>query len=136
MSDTPALKPNPSLTLVRESVHATNQAVFGTGASKSGAPANQGSASDQSSAKAVQSIGQTTAIVIQDAGDMLRNISTIETTAIGAATAKWIADPTQVQYVEIIAASLVGIAVVAEIYELIGTNAANVLSKFSSPATP
>ena len=121
---------NPTLSLVRDSVNATNNAVFGTGNSTNSG--NPTAASQQSSAKAVQSIGQTTAIVIQDAGDMLRNISTIETTAIGAATAKWLANPSELQYVEIIAASLVGIAVVAEIYELIGSNAANVLSKFSS----
>lgn len=47
-------------------------------------------ASEQSMARAVQAIGQTTAIVIQDAAEMLRNINTVEVTAIGAATTKWI----------------------------------------------
>lgn len=39
--------------------------------------------------KAYQSVAQSTAIAIQDATDSLRNISTISTTAIGAALAEW-----------------------------------------------
>lgn len=84
---------------------------------------------DQSVSKAVQSIGQTTAIVIQDAGDMLRNVSTIEVTAIGAATAAWLAtkDP---QYKEIIDASMKVIQDAAATYLTIGQNAYQVLNQF------
>ena len=122
---------NSSLSLVRDSVNATNQAMFGT--APSGAPTGLGtsslSASDHSSAKAVQSIGQTTAIVVQDAADMLRNVNTIETTAIGAATAALLATK-DVKYAEIIAGSLATMFIVAELYEFIGSNAAKVLKKF------
>src|SRR4029079_10151847 len=81
---------------------------------------------DHSNARAVQSIGQTTAIVIQDAGDMLRNVSTVEVTSIGAATAAWIAtkDPS---YKEIIDTSMNVMKEAADLYKTIGTNAFAVL---------
>jgi hypothetical protein len=86
---------------------------------------------DQSLGKTVQSVGQTTAIVIQDAADMLRNINTVETTAIGAATAKWIAtgssDPV---YQTIISSSLEVMTQAAGLYLLIGQNAFKVLTQF------
>lgn len=125
--------------LIRQSVRATNLAVLpgGTGRATPGAESPPGdsaegelaNAYEQSVAKAVQSIGQTTAIVIQDAADMLRNVSTVEVTAIGAATAAWIAtkDP---KYKDIIDESMKMIDEAADAYLKIGQNAYAVLNQF------
>ena len=48
------------------------------------------------------SIAQSVEQAVQDATDTLRNISTMETTVIGVASAKWLADPVNVAYKEII----------------------------------
>ncbi len=89
------------------------------------------SASDQSKARVVQSIGQTTAIAIQDAAEMLRNTNTVEVTAIGAATAKWIATKDPV-YREIIQNSMKVMQDAAALYLTIGTNAHEVLAQFKT----
>ena len=47
-------------------------------------------------------INQSIAEAVQDATDLLKNISTIETTVIGVASAKWLAEPANVAYKEII----------------------------------
>jgi hypothetical protein len=119
----------PTLELVSPSVRRTHNAVFKGSAED---PGNSAKTYDYSSARAVQSIGQTTAIVIQDAGDMLRNVSTVEVTSIGAATAAWIAtkDPS---YKEIIDTSMNVMKEAAALYKTIGTNAFDVLALFSSP---
>jgi ABC-type glutathione transport system ATPase component len=108
--------------LARQSVQSTLGAVF------SGKDIDAGA---QSTARTVQSIGQTTAIVIQDAADMLRNVNTIETTTIGAATAKWIATRDPV-YREIIENALKVMQEAAALYLTIGTNAHEVLTKFKT----
>lgn len=130
-----------NLELVRESVHQTQMAVLaplsqsinGEGFSPTDAAATYDSSMadfyKQSTAKAVQSIGQTTAIVIQDAGDMLRNISTIEVTAIGAATAAWLATKDK-RYKDIITESMQVINDAAKAYLTIGTDAYKVLNQF------
>jgi len=86
---------------------------------------------DQSAARAVQAIGQTTAIAIQDAAEMLRNVNSVEITAIGAATAKWLAtkDPA---YQEIIRASMRIMQDAAALYLTIGTNAHQILMQFKA----
>jgi hypothetical protein len=117
-----------NLDLAVQNVKATQSAV-GLGG-KSGSLSSGPTPSDQSGAKAVQSIGQTTAIVIQDAADTLRNVNTIETTAIGAATAAWLATPENVAYKEIIQSSMEMMTQAAALYLTIGTNAATVLQKF------
>jgi hypothetical protein len=119
----------PTLELVDPSVRRTHNAVF---KGSTADPSNSAKTHDYSSARAVQSIGQTTAIVIQDAGDMLRNVSTVEVTSIGAATAAWIAtkDPS---YKEIIDTSMNVMKEAAALYKTIGTNAFDVLALFSSP---
>jgi hypothetical protein len=119
----------PTLELVSPSVRRTHNAVF-KGSTED--PSNSAKTYDYSSARAVQSIGQTTAIVIQDAGDMLRNVSTVEVTSIGAATAAWIAtkDPS---YKEMIDTSMNVMKEAAALYKTIGTNAFDVLALFSSP---
>ena len=110
--------------LTRQSVQNTLSAVFSGKESTIDACA-------QSTARTVQSICQTTAVVIQDAADMLRNINTIETTTIGAATAKWIATRDPV-YREIIDNALRVMQEAAGLYLTIGTNAHEVLTKFKA----
>ena len=135
-----------NIKLVRESVQATRDHVLPKGSAlekRSGgaAPADQSGsdsavsglipgAYDQAVAKAVQSIAQTSAIAIQDAADMMRNISTVETTAIGVATAKWIANPTNQAYKEIIDKSISMIKDSAKAYGEIGKSVHEVLSLF------
>lgn len=82
--------------------------------------------------KAVQSIAQTTAIVIQDAADMMRNVSTEEVTAIGVATAKWIVQPEMVVYETIINQSMQVIENSAAAYLALGKAAYQVLEQFKS----
>ncbi len=127
---------NPALQLVSDTTEQINRAVFGAGLSTSGAAGQGSSSSDpspgqQSEGRAVQSIGQTTAIVIQDAGDMLRNINAVEITAIGAATAAWIATQ-EPSYGDIVTASMATMQTAAALYLTIGTNAFTVLSQFSA----
>lgn len=115
--------------LTRESVQSTFDQVFsGKGYSILGAGV---SASDQSTARAAQSIGQTIAIVIQDAAEMLRNTNTVEVTAIGAATAKWIATRDPV-YQEIIQNSMKVMQDAAALYLTIATSARQVLTELKS----
>lgn len=128
-----------NLELVRESVHQTQLAVLAPplNIDEDSSSTDRADVSDpgmgnfynQSKAKAVQSIGQTTAIVIQDAGDMLRNISTIEVTAIGAATAAWLVTKDK-RYKDIITESMQVINDAAKAYLTIGTDAYKVLSQF------
>jgi hypothetical protein len=128
--------PNRNLEEVRESIRQTQLAVIpgsaGRGLSADAAtddPLSLTTTYEQSEGKAVQSIGQTTAIVIQDAADMLRNVSTIEVTAIGAATAAWIAtkDPA---YKTIIDESMTVIQAASAAYLQIGQNAFTVFKQF------
>jgi len=101
----------------------------GTGSGSTGP-----TALEQSTARAVQSVGQTTAIVIQDAGDMLRNITTIETTAIGAATSAWIAsEGVDVLYEAVIDKGMSIMNDAAALYVTIGQAAYKVLNQFSTP---
>ena len=114
--------------LVKQNVKATQLAVglVGTNAALGAAGPTP---HQQSGAKAVQSIGQTTAIVVQDAADTLRNLNTIETTAIGTATAAWLATQNPA-YLEIIQTSMEMMTQAAALYLTIGTNAAAVLKGF------
>ena len=125
--------PDSSLRLVNQTTNDINSSVFGINASQpkgqAGAAGSAPSPNQQSQAKAVQSIGQTTAIVIQDAGDMLRNINAVETTAIGAATAAWIATKNE-KYQTMIQQSMTTMQNAAALYLTIGTNAASVLNLF------
>jgi hypothetical protein len=126
--------------LVRASTNHISNAIFGgpTPASSSPIPPLPSGATpyDQSNDRTVQSVGQTTAIVIQDAGDMLRNVSTIETTAIGVATAGWVAAvaadnvPQATGYQAIVDHGIVIMQETAALYKTIGTNAQLVLALF------
>jgi len=80
---------------------------------------------------AVQSVAQSMAIAVQDSADMLRNISTIETTAIGAATAKWLAEPANVAYKEVIETSQQQIEKAAQTFAQVGAITAKVLKSYA-----
>lgn len=137
MAGDPSPDRNTNLDLVRESVRRTQLAVLPGGLKAQApdgdttVPTDSATAYDQSVAKAVQSIGQTTAIVIQDAADMLRNVNTVEVTAIGAATAAWIATKDE-KYKPIIEESMKVMQDAASLYLTIGQNACQVLSQFES----
>jgi hypothetical protein len=127
--------PQGNLDEVRESIRQTQLAVLAGStlpapSAKGGGDLSPATTYAQSEGKAVQSIGQTTAIVIQDAADMLRNISTIEVTAIGAATAAWLADPANAAYETIINEATTVIQNAAAAYLLIGQNAYTVFKQF------
>ena len=89
----------------------------------------------QASGMAVQSVAQSMAIAIQDATDMLRNVSTIATTAMGVAAAKWIETPEMVLYKQIIDTAQGLIQTAAGDFLTIGQNAATVLSAFPTGAS-
>lgn len=120
----------PSISAMVESV---NRSV--TGVAK---PSNSGEdptlASRQGVGLATQSIAQSMAIAMQDATDMLRNISTIETTAIGVATAKWVEMPENVAYKLIIDTAGEVIANTAKLVATIGQETASVLSAYEQVA--
>jgi hypothetical protein len=87
---------------------------------------------------AVQSVAQSMAIAIQDATDMLRNVSTIATTVMGVAAAKWIEQPEMLLYKQIIDAAQGMITTAASDFLTIGKNSATILSQFptSSSSSP
>lgn len=130
-----------NLEIVQGSNKHIQKAVFsGHEPSQFGSPPSSGSGStgvsalDQSTARTVQSVGQTTAIVIQDAGDMLRNLTTVETTAIGAATSAWIAsEGIDIAYEAIIDKGMSIMEQAATLYVTIGQNAYKVLTQFKNP---
>jgi Na+/citrate or Na+/malate symporter len=135
-----------NLDLVRQSVRHTQLALFGGGTGAGAAPLAAEQAAVQTGkdlqtaygaavGKTVQSIGQTTAIVIQDAADMLRNVSTVEVTAIGAATAAWIATKQTQPYKDIIEESITVMQQAAALYLTIGQNAYTVMNQFNPGAT-
>src|ERR1043165_3652700 len=77
-----------------------------------------------------QSVAQSMAIAVQDTVDLMRNISAIETTAIGAATAKWIEQPENVFYPTIIASSTATLNTIAALLKTVGENTASVLQQY------
>lgn len=77
------------------------------------------------------SVSQSIALAVQDATDLMRNIGTIETTVIGIASAKWIADPANVAYEQIIKNATENITFVTKNLSEVGTNAQQLLSDLS-----
>ncbi len=77
------------------------------------------------------SVNQSMAVAVQDATDLLRNISTIETTVIGIASAKWLAEPANVAYEQIIKNASQNISDAVENLSKVGTSAAQVISDLS-----
>ena len=85
----------------------------------------------QANGLALQSVAQSAAMIVQDASNLFRNLSTIEATAIGVATAKWIETPENVAYLLIIEESQRVIQNAATIIEAAGQSASKVLQAFS-----
>jgi len=73
-------------------------------------------------------INQSIAEAVQDATDLLKNISTIETTVIGVASAKWLAEPENVLYKEIIDNAKENISFAVKNLAEVGSAGASVLS--------
>lgn len=73
-------------------------------------------------------ISQSIASAVEGATDLLRNISTIETTVIGVASAKWLADPTNVAYKDIIENAKENITFAVENLASVGTAGASVIA--------
>ena len=83
--------------------------------------------------KAYQSVAQSTAIAVQDATDTLRNLSTISSTAIGAAMAQMLADPKNAsKYQQVITQAQDIMTQAAATFQTIGQDAATVLNGFPS----
>jgi len=83
--------------------------------------------------KAYQSVAQSTAIAVQDAADMLRNLSTISSTAMGVAMSQMLADPTKAsEYIQILTQANDMVTKAASNFKTIGENAAQVLKNFPS----
>ncbi len=84
---------------------------------------NQGGAG-----KTFLSVSQTAAITIQDAGDNLRNMTTVSSTAIGVALAKSLANPEKASlYAETITQAQSVVKSAADTFKTVGSNAADVL---------
>jgi len=77
------------------------------------------------------SVNQSAAVAVQDATDLLRNISTIETTVIGIASAKWLADPANPSYEKIIKNATDTISAAVENLAKVGENTAKVIQDLS-----
>lgn len=74
-------------------------------------------------------INQSIAQAVETATDLLRNISTIETTVIGVASAKWLADPGNKDYKDIIENATANISFAVENLTKVGTAGASVLNE-------
>jgi len=81
--------------------------------------------------KAYQSVAQSTAIAVQDAADYLRNVNTIGTTALGVAMAQLLATG-EPQYAQAIEQALKMTSSAASNFQVIGSNASDVLKGFPS----
>ena len=87
--------------------------------------------SDKTAKDIIQSsIAQSMEIAVQDAVDTLRNISTMETTVIGVASAKWLAEPANVFYQDIIESATKNITFAADNLAKVGETASELLNKF------
>ena len=126
---------------VTKTIQSINLAVTGIAPSLSEGGTNEnskgGSTSEESSLPyeqalglSVQSVAQSAAIAVSDATDMLRNVETVMTTAMGVAMAKWIETPENVFYEQIVTAATTAISNSAKNFEKIGTDAQSVLAKF------
>lgn len=132
---------------ILKTVQNVNALVTGTGARTSGSSATALGASKPSSGSsatvpsaqatglAVQSVAQSAAMAVQDAANLFRNLSTIETTAIGAATAKWIETPENVAYLLIIEESQRVLQNAAALIETVGKSASAALQAFAGDST-
>ena len=122
----------PSEDLMVETVNQVSAQVTGVSSQPGMSPdsGDPGLPTQQSNNMMVQSVAQSMAIAVQDVVDLMRNISTIETTAIGAATAKWIEQPENVFYPTIIASSTATLNAIAALMKTVGEDTATVLQQF------
>lgn len=100
------------------------------------APSGTSQPQAQATGLAVQSVAQSAAMIVQDATNLFRNLSTIEATAIGAATAKWIETPENVAYLLIIEESQRVLQNATAIIEAAGKSASSVLAAFGQGGSP
>ncbi len=128
-------------TSVSKTVRSINLAVTGIAQGVPGGGGGEETSSDSVSEESslpyeqalglsVQSVAQSAAIAVSDATDMLRNVETVMTTAMGAAMAKWIEAPENVFFEQIVTAANTAISNSAKNFEKIGTDAQAVLAKF------
>jgi len=124
-------------TSVSKTVRSINLAVTGiaTGTTSGEEEGEEGASAsslpyEQALGLSVQSVAQSAAIAVSDATDMLRNVETVMTTAMGVAMAKWIETPENVFYEQIVTAASTAISTSAKNFEKIGTDAQAVLAKF------
>ncbi len=123
---------DPNDDVMMETVNQVSAQVTGVSSQASMAPnaGDPGLPMQQSNNMIAQSVAQSMAIAVQDAVDLMRNISAIETTAIGAATAKWIENPENPAYPVIIANSTTTLNASAALMKTVGENTASVLQQF------
>jgi hypothetical protein len=89
---------------------------------------------DQARGLATQNIAQSAALAVADGVDMMRNVETIMTTAMGVAMAQWIANPANVLYEQIIQQASTQIAQAATNFTKIATAASGALADFKPSA--
>lgn len=115
-------------------VNAINLSVTGTavdtGDGESNAKEDPQIPYDQARGLATQNIAQSAALAISDGVDMMRNVETIMTTAMGVAMAQWIANPANVLYQQIIEQASAQIGQAATNFTKIATAAQAALAEF------
>lgn len=84
---------------------------------------------------AVQSISQSVAISVQDASDFMRDLATIETTAIGIATKKMIEEKNPL-YIPIIEACQKTMMQAEQYWVKVGEDGATILSAYGNVVRP
>ncbi len=90
---------------------------------------NNKSSTAESAQQLIQpSINQSIAVAVQSAADLLRNISTMETTVIGVASAAWLAEPENVAYEKIIQNATKNISFAVENLSKVGEAGKTVLN--------
>ncbi len=122
--------PDTNNELMQVAVGQINSMVTGTSPGNSGGTVSPGAPTQQGNNMVAQSVAQSMAIAVQDVVDLMRNISAIETSAIGAATAKWIAEPENVFYPVIIEKSTETMAEIATLMKTVGENTAYILNQY------
>ena len=115
---------NPDITAIKHIVHAANKCSTGHEEPKPVQTAE---------GMVLQSVAQSMAIGIQDATDLMRNIGAVETAAIGTATAKWIQEPQNTLYQQIIDHSVSVLESASEVFKNLGYTAGDVLENFPAP---
>lgn len=127
MSDSEENEPS-CIKVFQESHLATSNAVLGSTSSN---PKIEIKPLAYGAGIAVQSISQSVAIAVQDASDLMRDIATIESTAIGVATKKMIAEKNPL-YIPIIESCQKVMTEASQYWLDVGENGAKVLSAYQA----